>query len=269
VANVGIMGGEERQIRVNIDRKKVELYGLDVQQVLKAIETSNLDFPAGSVKNNQGETTIRLAGKFQNPEDIEAVVIAGRDGKAIHLNDVAVVIDGIKETETVSRYNANTAIGLLVYKQTDANAVEVSRQMHEEIKKLEKEYAADGLSFAIAQDSSEFTMKAAEAVNHDLMLAIVLVALVMLVFLHSMRNAVIVMIAIPASLVSTFIGIHLFGFTFNLMTLLALSLVVGILVDDSIVVLENIQRHMEMGRTNEKLPWMEGMKSVLRPCRSR
>jgi hydrophobic/amphiphilic exporter-1 (mainly G- bacteria), HAE1 family len=252
VANVGIMGGEERQVRVNIDRRKLELYSLDVQQVLKAIETSNLDFPAGSVKNTQGETTIRLAGKFKKPEDIDAVVITNRDGRAIHLSDVAVVIDGIKETETVSRYNANTAIGLLVYKQTDANAVEVSRQMHEEIKKLEKEYAADGLTFAIAQDSSEFTMKAAEAVNHDLMLAIVLVALVMLVFLHSMRNAVIVMIAIPASLVSTFIGIHLFGFTFNLMTLLALSLVVGILVDDSIVVLENIQRHMEMGKDKRK-----------------
>ncbi|OQP48970.1 acriflavin resistance protein [Niastella yeongjuensis] len=261
VANIGIMGGEERQIRVNIDRTKVERYGLDVQQVLKAIETSNLDFPAGSVKNIQGETTIRLAGKFKNPKDIEAVVITERDGKAIHLSDVAVVIDGIKETETVSRYNANTAIGLLVYKQTDANAVQVSRQMHEAIRSLEKEYKADGLTFAVAQDSSEFTMKAAEAVNHDLMLAILLVALVMLVFLHSLRNAVIVMIAIPASLVSTFIGIHLFGFTFNLMTLLALSLVVGILVDDSIVVLENIQRHMEMGKDKRKAA-LEGRNEI-------
>ena len=261
VANIGIMGGEERQIRVNIDRNKVERYGLDVQQVLKAIETSNLDFPAGSVKNNQGETTIRLAGKFKDPKDIEAVVITERDGKAIHLNDVAVVIDGIKETETISRYNANTAIGLLVYKQTDANAVQVSRQMHEAIRSLEKEYAGDGLKFAVAQDSSEFTMKAAEAVNHDLMLAILLVALVMLVFLHSLRNAVIVMIAIPASLVSTFIGIHLFGFTFNLMTLLALSLVVGILVDDSIVVLENIQRHMEMGKDKRKAA-LDGRKEI-------
>src|SRR6185503_12180151 len=168
------------------------------------------------------------------------------------LKDVAVVIDGIKETETISRYNANTAIGLLMYKQTDANAVEVSEQMREEIKKLEKEYAAQGLKFAIAQDSSEFTLKAAEAVNHDLLLAIILVALVMLVFLHSMRNAIIVMVAIPASLVSTYIAIHAFGFTFNLMTLLALSLVIGILVDDSIVVLENIQRHMEMGKEKRK-----------------
>jgi hydrophobic/amphiphilic exporter-1 (mainly G- bacteria), HAE1 family len=252
VANVGMMGGEERQIRVHIDRNKLEAFGLDAQQVLKAIEVSNLDFPAGSVKNESSETTIRLAGKFKGATDIEDVVISNRDGRAIFLKDVATVIDGAKETETISRYNATTAIGLLMYKQTDANAVEVSEQVQAEIKKLESAYASMGLKFAIAQDSSEFTLKAAEAVNHDLVLAIVLVALVMLVFLHSMRNALIVMIAIPASLVSTFIAVYVFGFTFNLMTLLALSLVVGILVDDSIVVLENIQRHMEMGKDKRK-----------------
>jgi HAE1 family hydrophobic/amphiphilic exporter-1 len=261
VANVGMMGGEERQIRVNIDRKKIESFGLDAQQVLQAIESSNLDFPAGSVKSEATETTIRLAGKFKDTKDIQDVIITSREGRAIFLKDVAVVIDGIKETETISRYNANTAIGLLMYKQTDANAVQVSEQVQQEIKKLEGEYAGQGLKFAMAQDSSEFTLKAAEAVNHDLVLAIVLVALVMLVFLHSMRNALIVMIAIPASLVSTYIAIYAFGFTFNLMTLLALSLVIGILVDDSIVVLENIQRHMEMGKDKRKAA-LEGRQEI-------
>ncbi len=261
VANVGIMGGEERQIRVNIDRKKIEAFGLDAQQVLMAIESSNLDFPAGSVKSETTETTIRLAGKFKDTKDIGDVVITNRDGRAIYLKDIATVIDGIKETETISRYNATTAIGLLMYKQTDANAVQVSEQVQEEISKLEKEYANEGLKFAIAQDSSEFTLKAAEAVNHDLILAILLVALVMLVFLHSMRNAIIVMVAIPASLVTTYIAIYAFGFTFNLMTLLALSLVIGILVDDSIVVLENIQRHMEMGKDKRKAA-LEGREEI-------
>jgi len=261
VANVGIMGGEERQIRVNIDRKKLESFNLDAQQVLNAIESSNLDFPAGSVKNESNETTIRLAGKFKNPKDIEDVVITNRDGSPIYLKDIATIIDGIKETETTSRYNANTAIGLLMYKQTDANAVQVSEQVQDEIKKLEHEYTAQGVKFAIAQDSSEFTLKAAEAVNHDLVLAIILVALVMLVFLHSMRNALIVMVAIPASLASTYIAIYAFGFTFNLMTLLALSLVIGILVDDSIVVLENIQRHMEMGKDKHKAA-LEGRQEI-------
>jgi len=252
VANVGLMGGEERQIRVNIDRNKLEAFGLDAQYVLKAIQSSNLDFPAGSVKSEASETTIRLAGKFKNVKDIEDVVITSREGRSVFVKDVAAVIDGTRETETISRYNATGAMGLLIYKQTDANAVEVSEQVLAETEKLEKEYAGKGLDFSIAQDTSEFTLKAAEAVNHDLMLAIVLVALVMLVFLHSMRNAVIVMVAIPASLVTTYIAIYAFGFTFNLMTLLALSLVIGILVDDSIVVLENIQRHMEMGKDKRK-----------------
>ncbi|HEX7845276.1 MAG TPA: efflux RND transporter permease subunit, partial [Chitinophagaceae bacterium] len=119
VANVGMMGGEERQIRVNIDRKKLEAFGLDASQVLQAVESSNLDFPAGSVKSESNETTIRLAGKFKNPTDIGDGVITNRDGSPIYVKDVAVVIDGIKETETISRYNANTAIGLLLYKQTD------------------------------------------------------------------------------------------------------------------------------------------------------
>lgn len=261
VANVGIMGGEEKQMRVNIDRKKLEAFNLDANQVLQALKSSNLDFPAGSVKNVEGETTIRLAAKFSQVEDISNVVITYRDGRAVFMRDVASVVDGIKETETISRYNANTSIGLLMYKQTDANAVQVSEQVQAEIKKLEKEYAKSNLKFAIAQDSSDFTLKAAEAVNHDLMLAILLVALVMLVFLHSMRNAIIVMVAIPASLVTTFIGIHIFDFTFNLMTLLALSLVVGILVDDSIVVLENIQRHMEMGK-DKRVAALDGRNEI-------
>ncbi len=261
VANVGMMGGEERQVRVNIDRKKLESFGIDAQQVLRAIESSNVDFPAGSLKNESTETTIRLAGKFKSPEEISDLVITNKEGRSIYLKDIAVVIDGVKEAETISRYNSKTAIGLLMYKQTDANAVEVSDQVRQEIVKIEKQYAAEGLKFAIAQDSSEFTLAAAEAVNHDLLLAIVLVALVMLVFLHSMRNAIIVMVAIPASLVSTYIAIYAFGFTFNLMTLLALSLVIGILVDDSIVVLENIQRHMEMGKERRKAA-LEGREEI-------
>jgi len=130
-----------------------------------------------------------------------------------------------------------------------------------EMKNVEQKFAKNTLKFFVAQDTSEFTLQAAEAVNHDLILAIFLVALVMLVFLHSFRNAIIVMIAIPASLVTTFIAIQMFGYTFNLMTLLALSLVVGILVDDSIVVLENIERHLEMGKDKRKAA-LEGRKEI-------
>src|SRR5690606_20787519 len=148
-------------------------------------------------------------------------------------------------TETISRLNGFNSLGILISKQSDGNTVEVSRQVTEKLKVLEGQYADIALDFQIANDSSEFTLEAADAVIHDLFLAVILVALIMLFFLHNLRNAIIVMIAIPISIVSTFALMSAFGFTLNLMTLLALSLVVGILVDDSIVVLENIHARME------------------------
>ncbi|MEP0711938.1 MAG: efflux RND transporter permease subunit, partial [Algoriphagus sp.] len=145
--------------------------------------------------------------------------------------------------------NGNSAIGLTIQKQPDANAVEVSEILEHELHVLEETYAAEGVSFQISQNTSEFTLEAANDVIKDLVIAIVLVALIMLLFLHSIRNAIIVMVAVPASIVATFTVMFLAGFTLNLMSLLALSLVVGILVDDAIVVIENIYRHLEMGKT--------------------
>ncbi len=125
----------------------------------------------------------------------------------------------------------------------------VADEIKKRVTALEQQYAANGLKLEIANDSTVFTLEAADSVVHDLLLAVVLVAFVMLFFLHSVRNSLIVMVSIPASLIATFIGMALLGYTLNLMSLLGLSLVVGILVDDAIVVLENIYRHMEMVRT--------------------
>ena len=143
--------------------------------------------------------------------------------------------------------NGVTAIGIQVVKQSDGNAVEVSKLLHEELEKIQKEYAAQGIVFNIAQDSSTFTLEAANAVKEDLALAVMMVAIVMLLFLHSVRNSLIVLVAIPASLITTFGFMYAMGFSLNLMTLLGMSLVIGILVDDSIVVLENIYHHLEKG----------------------
>ncbi|TAE15771.1 MAG: efflux RND transporter permease subunit [Bacteroidetes bacterium] len=249
VGQLSIVGGEEREIRVNIDAKKLEAYRVSIMQVRQAIQSSNMDFPTGKIKTSENQNIIRLAGKFRNLRDLENVVIATDDnGSPIQLSKVAEVQDTQKEAESIMAINQENAIGLMLIKQSDANAVQVKEDVLKELESLEKEFKAQGVHFEVAQDTTVFTMEAAEAVMHDLGIAIILVAAVMLLFLHSFRNAVIVMIAIPASLVTTFIGMYILGFTLNLMTLLALSLVVGILVDDSIVVLENIQRHLEMGK---------------------
>ena len=251
VGQIAILGGREREIRVNIDPGRLESFGLTVTDLFDAIRKANLDFPIGSVEAPDRKFVVRLAGKFTSLDELRNLVVrdSGPAG-AIYLRDVAEVQDTFREIRTMTRINGSNAVAILVVKQNDANTVEVCRLVREKLQKLEAQYRDKGLKFDIGQDASTFTRDAVEAVQHDLFLAILLVALVMLLFLHSLRNSVIVMVSIPTSLVTTFIGMYIFGYSLNLMTLLALSLVIGILVDDSIVVLENIYRHLERGEAS-------------------
>ena len=249
VAQVNLIGGQEREIQVNIDAERLQGYNLSLLQVQQAVLSSNLDFPTGSVQTRERDILIRLAGKYKTVDELRNLVVATTPaGAQVRLADVADVQDAMKDIEKVARVNQTSAIAVQVLKQSDANAVAVSEKVRASLQKLEQDYASSGVKINVASDSSIYTLESADAVIFDLFLAIILVALVMLFFLHSIRNSLIVMIAIPASLISTFIGMALLGYSLNLMSLLALSLVVGILVDDAIVVLENIYRHMEMGK---------------------
>ncbi len=249
VAEVSLAGGNEREIRISLDPDKLKAHNLSSLQVLQAIQQSNADFPAGKIKDSHSQTNIRLTGKFRNIDDIRnAVITSGENGASVLVKDVAEVLDVEKESTVLNRINGTNSIGISIKKQTDANAVEVCHNVSQKIAEMEQNYQADKLHFEVAFDSSDFTEHAADSVMHDLMFAIFLVALVMMIFLHGLRNAVIVMIAIPLSIISSFIGMYLLGYSLNIMTLLAMSLVIGILVDDAIVVLENIYRHLEMGK---------------------
>ncbi len=249
VAEITMVGGEEREIRVDVNNQKLNYYGLSPLQVSAAIAQGNMDFPTGSVKSNTENMTLRLAGKFTDMEQIEEVAVAvGANGSIVRVKDVATVTDGLADASSISRYNGVNGIGLFVKKQPDGNAVAISQELQKKIAEIEETYQAQHVRFTIAYDSSDFTLAAVDAVVHDLLLAVLMVAVIMLLFLHSFRNAFIVMISVPASLVSALLFMYVMGYSLNLMTLLGLSLVIGILVDDSIVVLENVQRHMEMGK---------------------
>ena len=261
VAQVNVVGGQEREIRVNIDPNKLEGYGLTVPQVQQIITASNLDFPTGNLTTRENTTLIRLSGKIQSVDELRNLVIASQNGQNIRLTDVAEVQDTQKETEKIARINRQSTILLQVQKQTDANAVTVSELVQEKMAELEQQYADQGIELTMANDTSTFTLAAANSVIKDLLIAVGLVAFVMLFFLHSYRNALIVMVAIPTSLIATFIGMFLLGYSLNLMSLLALSLVVGILVDDAIVVIENIHRHMEMGKNKVRAAY-DGAKEI-------
>ncbi|WP_304065656.1 efflux RND transporter permease subunit [Pedobacter glucosidilyticus] len=262
VAQVNLIGGQEREIQISLDAAKLEGYGLSIPQVQQAILGANLDFPTGSTKTEEQDVLIRLAGKYKNIDEIRNQVISTTNtGAQIRLRDIADVQDTQKDVEKLARVNRKSSIALQVIKQSDANAVLVSEGVYNIISKVEKDYQDTGLKINVANDSSVFTLQSADAVIHDLILAIILVAFVMLFFLHSIRNALIVMVAIPLALIATFIGMNIMGYSLNLMSLLGLSLVVGILVDDAIVVLENIYRHMEMGK-NKVRAAMDATKEI-------
>ena len=249
VGEIAIIGGSEREIRVNLDAQKLEAFNLSSQQVLQAIQSSNMDFPTGKIKNNDTQMVIRLSAKMKNIRDIENVVVSVDDkGSKVRVRDLGEVLDLAKEQTMLARINGKNSVGLSIKKQTDANTVEVCHSVNRKLAEMETTYKGHKLHFEVPFDSSVFTEKATDSVKEDLMFAILLVSLVMLVFLHGLRNAFIVMIAIPISIIVSFLGMYLLGYTLNIMTLLAMSLVIGILVDDAIVVLENIYRHMEMGK---------------------
>jgi len=249
VAEITILGGEEREIQVKVNQGKLKLYKISLYQVVEAINRSGLDLPAGKVQTDKESNSVRLVGKFTNLEDIKNVQVAMPfPGSPVYVKDVANVIDGVKETTSISRYNGKNGIGLLLKKQGDANAVDVSKFVREKFATIEKQNSNSGIQFIIADDSTDNTIAAVNSVVFDLILAVILVSLVMLLFLRSLRNSLIVIVAIPTSLVTAFAVMWLLGYTLNLMTLLAMSLIIGILVDDAVVVLENIQKHLDKGK---------------------
>ncbi|MFC2102731.1 efflux RND transporter permease subunit, partial [Bacteroidota bacterium] len=250
VARVDVEGDRKREIKVNVNASKLASYNLSILQLTQAIATANLDFPTGRIKDDNSQLQVRLSGKMKSLDDLRNLIITTtQGGNPIYLSDVAEVVDGTADIKFITRLNGINSVALNIVKQSDGNAVEVSKLVQTEINNLSHEYSDINLQFKIGSDSSVFTLEAANGVMEDLLLAIVLVAFIMLFFLHSPKNASIVMVSIPLSIVSTFIAMDVLGYSLNLMSLLGLSLVVGILVDDSIVVLENIFTHLEKGQS--------------------
>ncbi|MGN6648349.1 MAG: efflux RND transporter permease subunit [Cytophaga sp.] len=249
VGTVGIIGGNEREIKITLDNDKLQAYGISSAQINQAIVTSNSSYPAGSVETSDDRLSIRMNAKVSQVEELRNLVVAeNKDGSRILIKDVATVTDALAESTTINRINQRSGIGIEIIKQSDANTVNVSQAAKARLEELKTLYKAEGFTYQIASDQSVYTLASADAVMHDLFLAVLIVGTVMLLFLHSFRSSLFVLVAIPSAMIPTFILMYIFGFSLNLMTLMGLSLVVGILVDDSIVVLENIFRHLEMGK---------------------
>jgi HAE1 family hydrophobic/amphiphilic exporter-1 len=263
VGQVTLVGGTKREINVNLDPEKLRAYNISILQALVAIEKANQDYPTGKVEHTDKQYTVRLAAKFVSLDQLRNTVVAvSPQGSKVFVKDLGEVEDGTIDLEQLSRLNSTASIGVQIQKQTDANTVEVARLVKIELANAEKEYAAQNVKFAIATDSSIYTMDSVNAVVEDLFLAILIVSIVCFLFLHSLRSALIVMVAVPLSMLPAFIFLYLFGYSLNIMSLMALSLAVGILVDDSIVVVENIYSHLEQGKTKLQAA-LDGSKQIL------
>ncbi len=246
VASVGIAGGREREVQIFVDQAKLAGFGLALDDVQSKLRQNNLTFPGGSVEEGRQKIAVRSVGEFSSLEDIENLVLRENGGK-IYLRDVATVQYGLKDRTSILRYNGNDAVSISVVKSSDANTVQVVDSAKKIVEEINQELPA-GAELAIVLDNAQFIRDSVAAVLEDLILAVIITGLVILVFLHNVRSTFIVILAVPTSLITTFLVMWMLGFSLNQITLLAMTLVIGILVDDAIVVIENIERHLEMGK---------------------
>jgi HAE1 family hydrophobic/amphiphilic exporter-1 len=246
VAAVNVTGGDVREISVSVKKERLDAYGIGIQQLVGLLAGNNLNFPVGRIKEGNREYGIRVVGEFSSIQQIEDTRLRMPNGQTVRLGDIATVQDTIKERRDTSRINRVDSVSFVIQKTSDANTVSVAHNVHKEIDRLKKELPQD-LKFTVSQDSSIAVEEAVTDVRNALFLGSFLAVVIVFLFLHNIRGTFIVAIAIPTSIMSTFLVMYALGFTLNTMTMLALSLAVGILVDDAIVVLENIYRHLSMG----------------------
>ncbi len=244
VGQAMIVGGQARQINVNLNPMRLRAYRLTVADVARALQSQNLQMPSGSVKVGATEYTLRTMGRVHGMKEMDAIAVANRDGRTITIGDLGRSEDSTEEIKSASLYNDTPCVLLNVRKQSGTNTVEVATALKERLESLRKTMP-EGYDVQVVRDQSVFIEAAVETVEHHLLVGGALAAVIVFFFLANLRATVIAALSIPASIIATFAIINYMGFTLNSLTLLALTLAVGIVIDDAIVVMENIFRFIE------------------------
>ncbi len=247
IGNVELVGGEEREILVELDLTSLEAYNLSIFEVQNKIAAASLELPAGKLERGDRDVAIRTLGKITSVDQLANTVIKNEQGVQVLLRDIATIKDTTKEVESISRLNGRRAVGLDLVKQSGANEVDVAAAVKARLAELEKTLPSD-IEITVAADKSKFTEEAVHDVIVNIIYGGLLAVIVIFFFLADTRATIISAIAIPTSIVATFLFMGALNFTLNFMTLLALSLAVGLLIDDAIVVIENIYRHLSYGK---------------------
>lgn len=246
VGAIRLAGLRLRQVRVWLDADRLRAYQITAQDVMRALQRENVELPSGRIESDTKEYSVKVKGEFLKVQDFNDLIVGYSKGAPIRLRDVGRAEDGMEEKRSVARFNGLPAVGLGVQKQSGTNTVEVIERVKKEIEVIRKTLPA-GMNLEIAFDQSTFINISINEVQKHLIYGGFFAALAVLLFLKSVRITLISALAIPTSIVATFAIMKLFNFTFNNMSMLALSLSVGILIDDAIIVIENIHRHIEEG----------------------
>ncbi len=261
VGQVRMIGGRDREIQVWVDPDKMRAYNMPVSEVTNAVRLQNLEFPGGRVDEGKTEMTVRTMGKVTKPEDFNEIVIANRGGYNVKVKDLGYVQDGTEEVRTEARLNGNPAVVLVVSKQSGTNTVNVAEEVKARLKEIEPTLPP-GYRVQLVGDSSIFIKAAIGSVEEHLIVGSILAAIVVFLFLWNVRSTLIAAIAIPTSIIATFGLMYALNYTLNQITMLALTLMVGIVIDDAIVVLENIFRFIEEKGMSPMEAAVEGTKEI-------
>ena len=248
VASVDIRGERRYAIRIWLDRRAMAARNLTVSDVQSAIARSNLELPAGDLKSSQRMLEIRLDGRLSTPEDFQNIVLREVDGYPVRLSDIAIIEKGVENDDLVVRANGQSAVGMQVLRQSQANTMDISNRVRAEIK-LISETLPEGMEVIIGSDDALFISASIREVLIALGISLLLVVSVIILFLRSFKTALVPIVTIPVALIGCIAVIYALGFSINVITLLALLLAIGLVVDDAIVVLENIKRRVENGES--------------------
>lgn len=246
IAQIEIEGGQEREIHVALSRSALRAHDLTIMDVIAGLQMANLNMPSGHIEEGKRDVTIRLEGEFERPEAMERMELVLEGGRTVRLRDIGRVTDGHKDVESKARFSGQSAVGLALRKRTDANTVATAQAVQKALPEIEKQLPSD-VDLFVARDNSHFIRNSLRDVSGNLVMGILLTALVLFIFLRSWEGTIIASVAMPVSVIATFLLIYWAGFTLNSMTLMGLSISIGILVNNAIVVLENITNYKNRG----------------------
>lgn len=244
VGNVFLTGGRNRAINVRVDTDRLRVLGVSIEEVRRSLVAQNLEIPGGIVDQGPREMVLRTLGRITRPEDFNELIVTNRKGYPIRIKDIARAEDSIEEPRGLSRLDGNNAVSLFIQKQSGTNTVAISDAIQERLERIKKTLPSD-IVVEITQDQSRFIRVSMEEVKFHLLLAAILVGATIMLFIRDWRTTIIATLAIPTSIIPTFLLMQLMGFSLNNITMLGLILSIGIVIDDAVVVHENIFRHME------------------------